>query len=125
MLGEDTGAHTELSTTEMHKLAMERCDDALDARARKDFVMVAVHTLSAYHYERLAAETLRDRLDAEPSRSVLYRSAATLACDCGQWQEASELAAQGLAGSPQDDIAQELAAIAERVASNTGPKPQI
>ena len=50
----------------------------------------------------------------EPSRSVLFRSAASLALECGQEREAERLAALGLAGDPPDEIADELREILDR-----------
>jgi hypothetical protein len=63
---------------------------------------------SAFENERKAAEALADSFDLEPTRSVLYRSAATLALDCADFAEAERLAHEGLAGKPPADIAQEL-----------------
>lgn len=44
----------------------------------------------------------------EPTRSVLYRSAATLARDCQDYGEAKRLIQKGLMGRPVDDVAEEL-----------------
>ena len=58
----------------------------------------------AYRCEGLAAMECADAL----TRSVLYRSAATLALDAGETQEARRLAECGLAGAPPAEIADEL-----------------
>lgn len=52
--------------------------------------------------------------DAEPARSILYRSAATLALDCKLHRRAEILAATGLVGSPPSDIAEELRDVIDR-----------
>ena len=46
--------------------------------------------------------------DLEPTRSVLHRSAATLAVECSELREAEKLIGRALAGNPPDDIANEL-----------------
>jgi hypothetical protein len=70
--------------------------------------------LKAFQAEREAAELLFGALDEEPSRSVLYRSAAVLALECREGREAERLAASGLAGNPPDDIAAELREVLDR-----------
>ena len=47
-------------------------------------------------------------MDAEPSRSILHRSAATLAIDCGELKAAERLIATALSGNPPEEIAEEL-----------------
>ncbi len=44
----------------------------------------------------------------EPTWSVLHRSAASLAFQCGEWREAERLIASALAGTPPEEIAEEL-----------------
>lgn len=62
----------------------------------------------AYALETQAAALLSERVDAEPTRSVVYRSAASLAIRCGLREDAQRLASQGLAGEPPEDIRKEL-----------------
>jgi hypothetical protein len=73
---------------------------------------------SAFEHERKAAELLEDDLDYEPTRSVLYRSAATLARDCQDYGEAKRLIQKGLMGRPPDDIAEELKELLDLVKSD-------
>jgi hypothetical protein len=49
-----------------------------------------------------------EQSQTEPTRSVLHRSAATLALDCGEYREAERLVATALAGNPPEPIANEL-----------------
>ena len=51
---------------------------------------------------------MADQLDFEPTRSVLHRSAASLAVECLQLREAERLIGRALAGNPPPDIADEL-----------------
>ena len=89
----------------LHESAMAFAEQALlsqdSRRARKLF-------RSAFEQERQAAELLENAYDYEPTRSVLYRSAATLARDCEEYGEAKRLIQKGLMGTPPDDVAREL-----------------
>jgi hypothetical protein len=69
----------------------------------------------AFDLERQAAERVRGRRRLEPTRSILFRSAATLGLQCKEYREAERLACAGLEGSPPDDIADELRDVLEQV----------
>lgn len=58
--------------------------------------------------EKRAAELLRNKIEAEPTRSVLYRSAACLALRCGYIYDAAALACHGLSGNPPNSVREEL-----------------
>ena len=94
---------------------MEQSDLALLARMKGDEMAAAAHVQSAYELETKAAHMLLDQRAAEPARSVLFRSAATLARDCGQFAEAEKLIYAALAGDPPDEIAGELHDLLEQV----------
>lgn len=64
--------------------------------------------LDAYKFEKQAAESLKNNVDSEPTRSVLYRSAANLAFKCERYYEATELITEALSGKPFEEIKQEL-----------------
>jgi hypothetical protein len=63
---------------------------------------------SAFEQESAAAELTLNLEDAEPKRSILHRSAAALAIDCGELQAAERLITRALAGNPPSAIATEL-----------------
>ncbi len=97
--------------TLLHQQAMRfahQADAALDVEARS----ALLH--KAYEAERDAADSLFESIREEPSRSILYRSAAVLALDCKEIREAERLASCGLAGNPPSDIAAELRAVLDR-----------
>jgi len=71
--------------------------------------------VQAFELEKQAALMLLTDFDKEPTRSILYRSAASLAMDCGKYREAEKLVTQGLAGNPPEDIAEELQNLYEDV----------
>lgn len=89
------------------RLAHE-ADAADDPSAKVELVR------KAFAAEREAADLLFGSLGEEPSRSVLYRSAAVLALDCREVREAERLATAGLAGYPPGDIATELREVLDR-----------
>jgi hypothetical protein len=62
----------------------------------------------ALDLERRAAEVWMETRNEEPSRSILLRSAASLAWSCQDYAEAERLARKGLEGRPPHKIAQEL-----------------
>lgn len=70
--------------------------------------------LQAFELEQKAALTFFHELDNEPTRSVMFRSAASLALLCELWRPAEKLAAIGLSGNPPAEIADELRAIFEK-----------
>ncbi|SPF52419.1 conserved hypothetical protein [Candidatus Sulfopaludibacter sp. SbA4] len=51
----------------------------------------------------------------EPTRSVLFRSAASLALDCGLYGDAAQLVREARLGSPPPEIADDLAQIDEEI----------
>lgn len=71
----------------------------------------------AFKKEAQAANLLFDDFSLEPTRSVLHRSAAVLAMECGQLQEAERLIGTGLTGCPPAEIAQELRDLLQKINS--------
>lgn len=62
----------------------------------------------AFELETQAAALLANEWTAEPTRSVLHRSAATLALRCDQVTAAERLVVTALMGNPPEEIAVEL-----------------
>jgi hypothetical protein len=100
--------------TKLHNEAMDIYDEVLNHRrvgSEKDTLyqdQIKQHLSLAFEKEKQAALLLCDKYDIEPTRSVLFRSAATMACQLGLFREAEKLIAQGLIGDPPDDIVHEL-----------------
>jgi hypothetical protein len=101
------------TVTELHNQAMELVDEAYFARRAQEHELAVQHLRRAFELEREAAEYLWNERSAEPSRSILYRSAAALALQCGDNREAERMASAGLSGNPPADIADELRDIYE------------
>jgi hypothetical protein len=103
------------SVKDYHNLAMELLDQA-DALAMRGETERSYELLrQSFENERQAALLLRDRSDAEPTRSILFRGAGTLAYRCGLSREAEQMVAYGLSGNPPDEIADELRELYEQV----------
>ena len=104
-----------LQTEQLHNQAMDYADQADMARRRGDTITMLQFFQKAFEAERMAAELLTAELDMEPTRSIIFRSAASLAFDCEEYREAERLICQGLAGNPPEEIASELRDQYERV----------
>jgi tetratricopeptide (TPR) repeat protein len=93
---------------ELHQQAMDLAEQADLNRLRGDTVQARALLQQALELEAEAARLVADDLEAEPTRSVLHRSAASLAVECGELQIAERLIARALTGNPPADIAEEL-----------------
>ncbi len=100
-------------TRMIHRQAMDTAEQAFIAqRAGK-------HTDAQRLFrEAFTLEVEAARLtDDEPGRSILHRSAATLALHAQLPRDAEKIAAAGLAGDPPPEVADELRDIMEQIAS--------
>jgi hypothetical protein len=93
---------------ELHQQAMELAEMAQVAKLRNNLDLAAQLSRQAFEKERLATELIAGDLGAEPTRLILYRSAATLAIDYGEIQSAERLIAVALSGNSPTEIADEL-----------------
>jgi hypothetical protein len=98
-----------------HRRAMEARDFGLQEKLAGNDRAAGHHLENAYQLEAEAANELFGNFDSEPTRSVLYRSAATLARDCGHFADAEQLIHRGLSGNPPTAIAEELRDLLEEV----------
>lgn len=57
----------------------------------------------AFEKEREAALLADFLQNPEPGLSILYRSAASLAIQCGRYRDAEQLIAKALSGNPTDE----------------------
>ena len=92
----------------LHELAMLLADRAEQARRGGNAELYRSLSREAMDHESGAARLLVDELEIEPTRGVLFRSAATLALQAGEIQDAERLALLGLAGNPPAVIEEEL-----------------
>lgn len=93
---------------ELHQQAMDLAEVAFTAKLRGDLEQMSILSRQAFEKEAQAAKLIATDLNAEPTRSVLHRSAASLAIDCGELQAAEKLSATALTGNPPQELAEEL-----------------
>ena len=103
---------------DFHDEAMDLAFFALRARRRGDEAEAAPMFKDALENELKALGELYKLGEAiEPTYSVLHRSAATLALDCGDARLAEKLASKALAEDPPPAIAEELRDVWKRANS--------
>jgi hypothetical protein len=99
----------------LHNKAMDLAEKAVMLRFRKKSNESIETFISAFQLEVQAAMQLKDSFDFEPSRSIMFRSAASLALNAGLYREAEKMIAIGLSGNPPDPIAEEMRNIYENI----------
>jgi hypothetical protein len=108
-------AITKKSASKMwHDKAMNLSQDALVLQLTGQTGYIDMYA-EAFEYEQQAAMFYLNALDKEPTRSVLFRSAASLAIQCHKFSEAERLIAIGLSGNPPKMIVTELKALQEQI----------
>jgi hypothetical protein len=105
---------------ELHQQAMELAEKAFVLRRQSKRDEARALSYQAFLLEKQAAENAK----TEPTRSVLHRSAATLARDCGEYREAERLIAAALCGDPPEVIADELRQLLNEVYTAWGVNQQ-
>lgn len=101
------------SSNDIHNEAMDYAELALSAKRRGDSVEAAGLFAKSLELETQAIELLPERV--EPEYSILHRSAATLALDCGKFRLAEQIASQALAGNPPEHVVWQLRSVMEQV----------
>jgi hypothetical protein len=100
---------------DLHEKAMEFCDEAFFAKRNGDLDAFTNFSRQALELETEAANLLKDNFEAEPSRSILYRSAASMAIDCKEYRQAEKLISMALVGNPPNEIVAELRELSEQL----------
>lgn len=106
----------------LHNEAMDialRGDIAAKASDPASEESIALYT-EAFEKEREAALLADFMQDPEPGLSILYRSAASLAIQCGRYREAEQLIAKALSGNPTEEIARELRQLLQNIYAQSG-----
>jgi hypothetical protein len=97
-----------IDTRSLHRSAMETADRAVEARRAKRGDDAQSLFRQACRLEAQAAMTVAEDLEAEPTRSVLLRSAASLALNGELYGYAAYLVARAIEGSPPEEVREEL-----------------
>ncbi|MBR6276857.1 MAG: hypothetical protein IKR31_08025 [Prevotella sp.] len=98
-----------------HNNAMELADKADYLKMQGNVDEAKAVYRQSFEAERDAALMAHQQKLGEPTESVLFRSAASLAYTIGDYREAERLACQGLAGNPPAEIAEELRSLYDAV----------
>lgn len=102
----------------LHRSAIDLADKAFMAQREGRQVEAATFIRQAFEKELLAADSVASDVQLEPTRSVLHRSAASLALQCGELDTSERLIHKALSGSPPDEIAEELHDLLDQVRSS-------
>jgi hypothetical protein len=100
---------------ELHDRAMNLAEDAFHAqKSGREADAIRLFT-DALELEQEAAHSLPLSEESEPTRSILFRSAASLAFNSKNYELADRLIARGLSGFPPPEIMEELKNLYEDV----------
>lgn len=99
---------------QLHDQAMNASDEAYLARRSGNLALSLQYFRKAYELEKEAANQVKEDYSAEPTRSVLFRSAASLAYECREFGEAERLIYLALTGDPPSEIIDELRDLLEK-----------
>ena len=97
-----------ITVNDLHPKAMDLAEMAFWHRHKGEEERAKSLFVEALKLEKQAALLLPNTREAEPSRSILFRSAASLAYNAGDYEAADWLIANGLAGFPPPEIKEEL-----------------
>jgi hypothetical protein len=100
---------------ELHDEAMRLANLAMMARHNQEWAEAEALARQAYECELQAAELTAEDKESEPTRSILYRSSASLAYQFKDFAAAQRLIAKGLSGFPPPQVEQELKDLYEQV----------
>lgn len=95
----------------LHTEAMKLANDGFTHRYLGQHENAVAAFRGAWKLERDAAMLLLGEKELEPSRSISFRSAASLALLCGEHEDARKLAHLGLGGSPPPRVQRVLEAV--------------
>lgn len=102
----------------IHGRAMELMRIAAQNLENRDKENYLANMAAALELEKEAAYELLNNFESEPTRSVLFRSAANLAYNLGHYEQAEKLVYQALAGSPHQEIKDELLNLKDLIESS-------
>ena len=105
--------------TVLHNKAMEFADEALLAKMEGNKDASLSFFEKAFSLEKEAATSIDQKND---SWYILIRSAASLAINCGRYQDAEALIQMGLSRNPPDFLVRELNELSDALSKAKGQK---
>jgi len=103
------------TVAELHPAAMDLAQEAFGFQCQGQKVKSIELYRRALEIEVQAAELVPLSIESEPTRSILYLSAASLAYNAQEYEHADRLLERGLSGHPPDEIEAELRKLREDV----------
>ncbi|MEA2586963.1 MAG: hypothetical protein QOF33_5048 [Thermomicrobiales bacterium] len=100
---------------ELHNQAMELAQRAMVEREFGNPVTARELAAAALPFEMQAAQMIEKTIESEPTRSILYQSAGSLAYQAGDFALAKRLVAEGLSGFPPARVEQELSELYDKI----------
>jgi hypothetical protein len=95
----------------LHEQAMDLAEKAFLAQQKGDKITFVRLSKEAFLLEKAAAMLLKDKPEIEPSRSILFKSAAFLAYDAQAYQACRDMITYTLLGKPDAIIKAEMKAL--------------
>jgi hypothetical protein len=92
----------------LHNQAMDLAENAFLAQQKGDANAFVQLSKEAFLLEKAAAMLLQNQPESEPSRSILFKSAAFLAFDAQEFQECRNMITYTLLGKPDTIIKAEM-----------------
>ncbi len=93
---------------ELHSKAMTHVELAAVYQAKGNEKRAEKENAIALTWETEAANLIASLVTLEPSRSIILRSAAAIAVDCGEFREAERFIATALSGHPGQEMEDDL-----------------
>lgn len=106
----------------LHRKAMNYSDKGFMARKKGDTASANIFLEHALSFEADAASILPPQDTYEPSRSILYRSAASLAYDLKQYGRTQQLVYAGLEGHPTGEMVDDFNELSRIIQLTQGEK---
>lgn len=103
---------------EIHRQAIKLAKEAQLEFDNENILGYQDLILKAFELEKTAAEFLKNNFESEPTRSILYRSAATLAFKCEKYFDTIDLITEALKGNPFEEIKIELLELLKKAVGN-------
>lgn len=103
------------TVNDLHIKAVDLAEEAFLLKEAGNSEDAKALFVKALEIEERAAFMLPPQKDSEPSRSIIFRSAASLALNSGDREKADWLVANGLAGYPPIEISEELKILYEEI----------
>jgi hypothetical protein len=100
---------------ELHNQSMQFAQEALIARESNDTASAIALAKQALALEMEAAGRISKDRNSEPTRSILYKGAASLAYQARDYDTAERLVFEGLTGFPPPRVRQELKDLYEQI----------